>query len=403
MKLCVRACILFLAGGLALLAGCSGEAQAPPTATPPPVVIAPVTQETIQIYGEYVGQTESPRDIELRARVEGFLNNITFKEGSLVNKGDLLFVIDPRQYLADYHRAKAKFARDKAALLKARQDAKRFRSLHDKDAVSTSRLELATTNALIAEAEVDGDLQLLKQAKLNLSFTKIYAPLSGRIGRAKVKIGALVGKGKPTLLATISQIDPMYVNISISEREALIAEKETRKREEGKKGKEMKDRLTLILADDSVYPYGGKLNFIDRKVDQRTSTLPVRLEFPNPDDLLRPGQFARIRAVLEEREDALLVPQRAIQEGMEGQSVFVVDADNTVEMRRVVTGPRHGSQWVIEQGLNPGEQVIIEGIQKVRPGITVEPTTKSPPAEVMTSTPTNTLGSGKGLDKSPES
>jgi len=195
----------------------------------------------------------------------------------------------------------------------------------------------------------------------------------------------------------------MYVNISISEREALIAEKETKKREEGKKGKERKDRLTLILADDSVYPYGGKLNFIDRKVDQRTSTLPVRLEFPNPDDLLRPGQFARIRAVLEEREDALLVPQRAIQEGMEGQSVFVVDADNTVEMRRVVTGPRHGSQWVIEQGLNPGEQVIIEGIQKVRPGITVEPTTKSPPAEVMTSTPTNTLGSGKGLDKSPES
>ena len=232
MKLCVRACILFLAGSLALLAGCSGEAQSP-TATPPPVVIAPVTQETIQIYGEYVGQTESPRDIELRARVEGFLNNITFKEGSLVNKGDLLFVIDPRQYLADYHRAKAKFARDKAALLKARQDAKRFRSLHDKDAVSTSRLELATTHALEAEAEVDGDIQVLKQAKLNLSYTTIYAPLSGRIGRAKVKIGALVGKGKPTLLATISQIDPIYVNISISEREALIAQKETRKREEG--------------------------------------------------------------------------------------------------------------------------------------------------------------------------
>jgi membrane fusion protein (multidrug efflux system) len=401
MILISRVCVFSLGLALIGLTGCSGEAPSS-TALPPPVVVAPVIQKTVEIYGEYVGQTESPRDVELRARVEGFLTKITFKEGSRVNKGDLLFVIDPRQYLADYHRAQAKLARDKAALLKARQDAKRYRSLHKKEAVSTSRLELAVTRSIEAEAVVADAVQVLKQAELNLSFTKIYAPLSGRIGRAVVKIGSLVGKGEPTLLATISQIDPIYVNISISEREALIAQKETRKRaKEGKKDPE--GRLTLILADDSIYPHEGTINFIDRKVDQRTSTLPVRLEFPNSDNLLRPGQFARIRAILERREDALLVPQRAVQEGMEGQSVFVVTANHTVEMRRVVAGSRHGSQWVIEQGLQPGEQVIVEGIQKVRPGLIVEPTTESSPAEVKSPTPTNTLGSGKGVHKNQES
>ena len=290
-----------------------------------------------------------------------------------------------------FNQVKAKIARSEATLLKARQDAKRFRSLHAKDAISTSRFESAIANEKEKEATVAADYQALEQAKLNLSFTKIYAPLSGRIGKTEVRVGSLVGKGEPTLLATISKIDPVYVNVSISERDYLLsAKKRTELKEKVRAGRAVDEevlQLTMILADDSIYPYPGTLNFIDRKVDASTSTLPVRLEFPNPTGILRPGQFARIRAVLEEREDALLVPQRAVQEGMEGASVFVVRPDHTVEKRQVKVGPRKGSRWIIDEGLTPGDLVIIEGIQKVRHGMQVipindastEPTIPPPP------------------------
>jgi membrane fusion protein (multidrug efflux system) len=372
--------LVILGTTLFFISGCGGEStsSSPPA---PSVIVAPVVQETVAIYGEYVGQTESPRSVELRARVEGFLEKINFKEGSLVNKGDLLFVIDPRKYQADYHQVKAKIASDEAALLKARQDARRFRSLHEKDAVSTSRLESAISREKKNEATVMADYQALEQAKLNLSYTKIVAPLSGRIGRTDVRVGSLVGRGEPTLLATISKIDPVYVNLSISERDYLLAIKKQKEMKKqpgaGRSVSENDVGITMILADDSIYPHEGTMNFIDRKVDEFTSTLPIRLEFPNPDGLIRPGQFARIRAVLETRKNALLVPQRAVQEGMEGASVFVVGPDNTVEKRRVKVGSRQGSQWIIEEGLRAHDQIIIEGIQKVRPGIQVNPTTEN--------------------------
>ena len=361
---------------LLLLSACSGEAEAPKL-PPPDVIVAPVMQEDVPIYGEYVGETESPRTVELRARVEGFLIKVNFKEGSLVKKGDLLFVIDPREYQAALGKAKAQLAMDEAALLKARQDRRRYRSLRTKDAVSTSQLERAIAHERAMTAARDGDLQAVETAKLDLSFTKIYAPLTGRIGRTEVRMGALVGKGEPTLLATISQVDPIYVNGSISERDFLLAMK---KREEHmtkqRKGLPVQPdelKVTMILADDSQYPFGGNLNFIDRTVDRNTSTLPFRLEFPNPSGILRPGQFARLRVVLEDLPDALLVPQRAVQETQEGQAVFIVDKNNTVERRRVVAGPRQGSRWVIEEGLQPGERVVVEGIQRARPGIQVNP------------------------------
>jgi len=374
---------------LVLFSGCGEEAQ-PPSPPLPSVILAPVVQEIVVIYGEYVGRTESPRSIELRARVEGFLEKIHFKEGSVVHKGDVLFIIDPRKYRADYHKVKAEIASDEAALLKARQNAKRFHALHEKDAVSTSRLENAVAREKEMEAAVMAAYQALNQAKLSLSYTKIVAPLSGRIGRAEVRVGSLVGKGEPTLLATISLIDPVYVNVSVSERDYLLAFKRhqsiNKQNHTSQSTSENVKNITMILADDSTHPYKGFMNFIDRKVDAFTSTLPIRLEFPNPDGIIRPGQFVRIRAVLEERKDALLVPQRAVQEGMEGASVFVVGPDNIVEKRRVKVGPRKGSRWVIEEGLNPGEQVITEGIQKVRSGSQVNPTTNNT-HEDMTSSP----------------
>jgi len=382
--------IIFFVAVLFCLPGCGTEAQSPPRPSPS-VAVTPVAQETVTIYGEYVGETESPRSVELRARVEGFLAEINFKEGTRVNKNDLLFVIDPRPYLAEFHKVEAKIARAKAALLKARQDVRRFRSLHAKDAISTSRLENAIANEKEKEATLAGDYQGLEQAKLNLSFTKIYAPLSGRIGKTEVRVGSLVGKGEPTLLATISKVDPVYVNVSISERDYLLAVKKraelTKKIRAGQAVAKDAFQHAMILADNSIYPYKGTLNFIGSKMDASTSTLPVRLEFPNPTGILRPGQFVRIRAVLEEREDALLVPQRAVQETMEGTSVFIVRPDSTVEKRQVKVGPRLGSRWVIDKGLTPGDQVITEGIQKVRHGMKVtsvndalaEPTIPPPP------------------------
>jgi membrane fusion protein (multidrug efflux system) len=391
-KVAVQGSLVISSTALVFFSGCGEEFQAP-TPPAPSVIVAPVVQETVAIYTEYVGRTESPRSIELRARVEGFLEKIHFKEGSVVNKGDVLFIIDPRKYRADYHKVKAKIASDEAALLKARQDAKRFHALHEKDAISTSRLESAIAREKEMEATVMADYQVLEQAKLSLSYTKILAPLSGRIGRTEVRVGSLVGKGEPTLLATISQIDPVYVNVSISERDYLLAFKRLqeikKQKHASRSASENVGNVTMILADDSTYPYKGFMNFIDRKVDELTSTLPIRLEFPNPDGIVRPGQFARVRAVLEERKDALLVPQRAVQEAMEGASVFVVGPDNIVEKRRVKVGPRKGSRWVIEEGLNPGEQVITEGIQKVRQGIQVNPTSKNA-HENMTSSPPDT-------------
>ena len=382
--------VVILGAVLVLISGCGGESKSPSKPTPS-VTVAPVVQETVAIYGEYVGQTESPRSVELRARVEGFLEKIHFKEGSPVNKGDVLFNIDSRKYRADFHKVKAKIARNEAGLLKARQDAKRFQALHAKDAISTSRLESAIAREKEMEATVRADYQALEQAKLNLSYTKIVAPLSGRIGKTEVRVGSLVGKGDPTLLATISQIDPVYVNISVSERDYLLAFKRHQEIEQQNRTSPTVSKntatITMILADDSTHPYKGFMNFVDRKVDELTSTLPIRLEFPNPTGIVRPGQFARIRAVLEERKDALLVPQRAVQEAMEGASVFVVGPENTVEKRRVEIGPRKGSRWVIEKGLKPGEQVIAEGIQKVRPGIQVNPISQSPPDQKTSSPP----------------
>ncbi len=401
----VRVCLALWMPALMFLSGCGGEADSLPKPAPT-VTVAFVVQETVAIYGEYVGQTESPRSVELRARVEGFLEKINFKEGSLVNKGDLLFVIDPRRYRADVQQAKSNIARDEAALLKARQDAKRFRSLHARDAVSTSRLESAIANEKAMEATVMADYQVLEQAKLNLSYTKISAPLSGRIGRVNVRVGSLVGKGEPTLLATISQIDPVYVNVSISERDYLLAAKRLEKIESqntaGEPSAKKDATITLVLADDSIHPHKGVLNFVDRKVDEFTSTLPIRLEFPNPEGIIRPGQFARIRAILEERENALLVPQRAVQEGMEGASVFVVGADDTVEKRRVVVGPRKGSRWVIEEGLNAGDLVIIEGIQKVRPGSQVSPTNEQGPVKTSPLPSADASISKPATDSTPE-
>jgi membrane fusion protein (multidrug efflux system) len=337
--------------------------------------VTPVLQQSVPIYAEFVGQTESPQTVEIRARVEGFLEQINFTEGAEVTNGQLLFGIDARQYQVELEKAKALLQRDEATLMKARQDAKRFRSLHEKDAVSTSQFEKAIAGEKEVEATLASDRQAVEEARLKLSYTRMYAPLSGRIGRAQVRIGGLVGKGEPTLLATISKIDPIWVNASISEREYLQAVQHYQAKGVPKgSSPAMQIPITMVLADDSLYPHKGRINFLDRTVDSQTGTLPFRVEFPNPEKMVRPGQFSRLRAELDRRENALLVPQKAVQELQATFSVAVVGEDNKVTMRTVKPGERVGLLWVIEDGLKPGERIVVEGLQKVREGMTVSPT-----------------------------
>lgn len=374
--------VLVLLGAL-LHSGCSQEAGAPPVPQAPSVQVAPVLQQTVSIYGEYVGQTESPQTVEIRARIEGFLEKINFEEGAEVKEGQLLLVIDPRQYKAELEKAKAQLQRDEASLVKARQDAARFRSLHAKDAVSTSQLEKAIAREQEEVSQVAADRQVVEEAKLKLSYTTIYSPLSGRIGRVQVKIGSLVGKGEPTLLATISKVDPIWVNASISEREYLEAVKYYRQRgETDSSAPARRIPIRMILADDSIYPHEGRVNFVDRTVDPKTGTLPIRIEFPNPERTLRPGQFARLRAEIEVRENALLVPQKAVQELQGLQRAVVVDTGNAARFRLVKLGPRVGDLWVVEDGLRSGERVVVEGLQKVQDGLVVQPVQVGSPQSV---------------------
>jgi membrane fusion protein (multidrug efflux system) len=338
------------------------------------VLVTPVLQQTLPIYGEFVGQTESPQTVEIRARVEGFLERINFEEGAEVTENQLLFVIDPRQYKAEFEKAKAQLQRDEASLTKARQDAVRFRSLHEKDAVSTAQFEKAIAREKEAEATVAADRQAVEEARLKLSYTAMHAPVSGRIGRAQVKVGSLVGKGEPTLLATISKTDPIWVNASISEREYLQAIKHYQGRQSDQPPDAVRRiPITMLLADNTIYPHEGRINFVDRTVDPKTGTLPFRVEFPNPDKMLRPGQFARLRAELDRRENALLVPQRAVQELQGLYRVVVVGPDSTARFRPVKLGPRSGELWLVEEGLRPGERVVVEGLQRVQDGRSVQP------------------------------
>jgi membrane fusion protein, multidrug efflux system len=211
-----------------------------------------------------------------------------------------------------------------------------------------------------------------------LSAEPVRSPVTGRMGRAEVRVGSFVGRGEATLLATVSTVDPMYVNFSVSEREALQV---WRRRQAELWARPGASGITITLPDDTAYPNGGRLDFVDRAVDPRTGTLALRATFPNPERLLRPGQYVRLRVLLEERADALLVPQAAIQESQGSASLFVVGADQTVDARTVRTGPRAGTLWVIEDGVKPGEQVVVKGLQQIRARMRVTPTLEAIPSE----------------------
>lgn len=360
---------------LLLLPSCKEEHVAPPP-PPPQVKVAEVLVQDVPVYAEAIGETRGNSEIEIRARVEGFIETVDYLEGSLVKKGDLLYTIDARPFQASLAQAKAGLAEAEAQLARAHQDVVRYEPLVAKNAISREEYETAVAIERAASAAVDAEKALVEQAEIDLSYTRVLAPDDGLAGKTEVFPGTLVGRGQSTLLTRISKIDPIHVRASFAEREYLAY---ARKRGTGTPTTEQLDGspvpFELVLADGTVLPTEGRLVYIDRSVDPRTATIMLEAAFPNPANIVRPGQYAMLRARTDLRQGAILIPQRAVREIQGIHMVMVVGTGDVAEQRPVVPGERVGALWVIESGLAAGDRIVVEGIQKARPGAKVVPET----------------------------
>ncbi|HET7294118.1 MAG TPA: efflux RND transporter periplasmic adaptor subunit [Vicinamibacteria bacterium] len=355
---------------VASLVGC-GKKEAPPP-PPPEVKAATVLQKDVPIYVEAIGQTRGSTEIEVRARVEGFLETVDFKEGAPVRKGDLLYTIDPRPFEATLAQSRGTLAETEAQLARATQDVVRYEPLVAKNAIPRQQYETAVVVKRAAEAAVEAAKASVQRAEIDLSYTKVTAPEDGLVGKTEVYPGTLVGRGQSTLLTHISQVATIHVRFTIPERDYLYY---ARRREERKERTSEPPELPfeLVLADGSVHPQKGQLVFVDRNVDPATGTILMEAAFPNPGGIVRPGQYARVRAAVDLKAGAILVPQRAVSELQGIYNVAVVGGDDAIEIRMVQPAQRIGTLWVIDSGLKAGERVVVEGLQKVRPGIKVKP------------------------------
>jgi len=357
----------------AILGGCG---KAPPPPTPPPEVqVVAVKPQDTPVYKEWIGTLEGLVNAQIRAQVTGYLQTQNYLEGKLVKTGDILFQIDPRPFEAALDQAKAKLAQDQAQQIRTHWDVERYKPLAEKNAISQQEYINAVQADLAAQAQIKADEAAIESAQLNLGFTKIMSPIDGIAGVALAQIGDLVGPGGP-LLTTVSTVDPIKVYFITSEQAYLAYRRQyTNVLERATHEQELE--LQLLLADGSVYLYQGKFVFANREVNPTTGTIQLTGLFPNPDNVLRPGQFARVRAKTETRKDALLVPQRAVSELQGSYQVAVVNDENgtnKVHLQPVSVGERVGSNWIIEKGLKPGDRVIVEGTQKAaREGTAVVP------------------------------
>jgi len=336
----------------------------------PTVETVTVIQDDVPIKKEWVGVLDGLVNATIRPQVSGYLVHQNYHEGEAVRKGQVLFEIDPRTFQAALNKAKAQLSQQMARHEQAKANLNRIKPLADKNAVSQKDLDDAIGVELSARSSVEAAQAAVEEAQLNLEFTKITSPVNGVAGIAKTQLGNLVGPNNQEELTSVSTLDPIKVYININEREYLNAAAA------GKKVEEIP--LELILADGDIYPHQGHLAIIDRQVDPTTGTMKIGALFPNKDNKLRPGQYGRIRATVRVKEGALLVPQRAVTEIQGKYLVAVVAAENKIEIRPVQVGERIGTDWIIDKGLNPGEQVVAEGTQKVRAGMTVNPKPFSP-------------------------
>jgi len=361
-----------LAAAVWMSTGCQKAKPAPAPPPPPEVFISPVIQQNVPVYSEWLGTTDGAINAQIRARVQGYLQSRDYREGTFVKAGDLLFTIDPRQYQAALDQAKGDLARAEAALGKTQLDVARYTPLAKEGAISQQELDNATQAYRGDQAAVAAARAAVKQAELNLEWTRIKSPIDGIAGIADAQIGDLIGTN--TLLTTVSRVDPIKVSFPISEREYLkFADRIATAMQAEQRAQPHGPPLELILADGSVYPQRGGFALPNREIDLKTGTITVVSYFPNPQNVLRPGLYAKVRTVTETKQDALLVPQRAVQELQGSYRVAVVGTENKVEFRPVKAGVRIGSLWIIDEGLKPGDRVIVEGLQKVRDGLAVNP------------------------------
>ena len=374
-RLWVMLPLAFLAGG-----GCSEKKQTDGEALPEVEVVV-VAQKDVPVYLDWVGTADGLVNAEIRAQVSGYLLGQEYQEGSFVKKDQLLFQIDPAPFEATLNQAKAQQARTEALLEKTRLDVERYRPLAEKNYISKQEYDNAVQANLAAQAELAGAKATVDKAALDLKFTRIVSPIDGVAGIANAQIGNLVGPDQRDPLTIVSTVNPIKVYVALSEQKYLQA-MERMQKEPNQAEKPPGPELELILADGSTYPHKGRIAFADRQVDVRTGTIRVACLFPNPGNLLRPGIFAKIRALVEVKHNALLVPQRAVTELQGGYQVAVVDQDNTVKIRNVKLGEREGQLWVVESGLNSGERVVVEGVQKVRDGAKVAPRPQEESAKV---------------------
>ncbi len=360
------------------LSACQQEAIKP---TPPQVIVKEVKQQTVPVYGSYIGVTRASLDVEVRARVTGYVERVEFVEGSWIEAGQLLYLIDDKPYIAKRKQVLAQLEKDKAAYDKAKRDVIRLKPLYEQDAASQLDYDTAVSIKEQAKASVMSSQANLDEVDLELSYTKIKAPISGMVGGSQADIGALVGSGGISLLTTVQQIDPIYVNFHMSSLDYLNARRgmdtllEKKKAEE--QGKALEGFVRITLADDSEYKYWGDVSFTDPKVNPKTGTFKVRAVLPNPDSELLPGQYTSARIRLSEFTDSVVIEEEAVRVEQGGLYVMVVMPDNTVEHRFVMVKHYGEDGLVIDSGLHAGEKIIIEGQHRARHGQLVEPITKA--------------------------
>jgi membrane fusion protein (multidrug efflux system) len=373
-RLCLHPTAFVTLAAAVALGGCSKkEAAAPPA---PDVVVTEAVQKDVPVVMEMVGQTKGSQDVEIRARVEGYLDKFFFTEGAFVRKGDRLYQIDPKPFEATLAQAKANMATVKARLDQATITVNRLTPLEAQRAVSRQELDNAIADQDAAKAQLDAAQATLDKAALDLGYTSIDSPIDGVVGTTLVKAGNLVGRGESTLLTTVSQVDPILFRAGISEAEYLRIARRAEELKAARGGE--KTPIHLLLADGTIHPHDGYVEAVERAVDPTTGTLAVQFSFPNPERILRPGQYGRARFEIEVRKGALLVPQRAVQELQNLYSLAVVGADNKVTFHNVKVGPRVNGLWVIEEGLAAGDKVVVEGLQRIRDGATVSPREAAP-------------------------
>jgi membrane fusion protein (multidrug efflux system) len=384
--------IAFTSAILFILSACHEEKKValPPTQ----VTVVKMEPQTIPQTFEFVGFTKSSHPVDIYARVQGYIDRIGYTEGHMVERGDLLFQLDPRPFIAAVDRAKGALSKEEAILWNARVSRERLEPLYVQHAASRRDLDNAIANQLAAEASVQSAKANLVEAELNLSYTTILSPISGLSGRAKYREGTLITPGENAQLTTISVLDPIWVDFNVPSNDLL------KYREDIKKGyllfpKEMDFTMEIVLADGTAFPFPGKANFASPTLDERTGTMLVRAFFANPYNSLKPGEFARVRAKGAVRPNSLFVPQSAVLESKSGTIVYVVNEKNQAEMLPVVAGDWYEKAWVIQSGLKAGDRVIVDGVNKVQPGTSVI-ITKEVPSTDPTLLSTGSINPPKG-------